>query len=120
MSQIEIVPDQMGGFEIYGRRYEVSPATDVIIRFVDPEYDYLRYLDPEEHAITLHWLGKSALSALAGFGIPETRQRLKMQECEHGEYIRWQECYGMEAYEEDLAELPDSDDIDRFFGNPDV
>lgn len=95
MSKIEIVPDQMGGFEIYGRQYEVSAATDVVIRFVDHEYDYLRYLDPEEHAITLHWLGQSALTTIVGFGIPETRQRLKMQNCEHEEYLLWQAAYGL-------------------------
>lgn len=119
MSHIEIVPDQMAGFDWGDKHYQVSPATDVIVRFVDPEYDYLRYLDPEEHAITLHWLGRSALGAIVGWGIPETRQRLKMLECEHEAYVEWQERYGMQVFEEDLAELPDTEEIDRFFGNPD-
>lgn len=120
MSKVEIVPNEMGGFEIYGRRYEVSPATDVIIRFVDPEYDYLRYLDPEAHAITMHWLGGSALSTLVGWGIPESRQRLKMQECEHEEYVSWMAAMAIGEFERDLAELPATEDIDRFFGNPEA
>lgn len=112
MSEIEIVPDQMGGFEINGRRYEVSAATDSVVRFVDPELDYLRYLDPEEHAITLHWLGQSALAAIVGFGIPETRKRLTIQECEYGEYLAWQErASGLVTPNEQLA-LPPGDPID--------
>lgn len=117
MGRIEITPDQLGNFEIYGREYSVCAATDCIQRFVDPCYDYLRYLDPEEHAITLHWLGTSALSTLAGFGVPETRKRLKIQQCEYDEYLNWNERMGMWVFEKDLAELPDTDDIDRFFGN---
>jgi len=117
VSNIEIVPDQMGRFEIYGKEYEVSPATDVIMRFVDPEYDFLQYLDPEVQAITFHWLGKSALSALAGFGIPETRQRLKMPQCLYDEYIGWQERFGLAQFEQDLETLPDSepDELDHYF-----
>ena len=49
--KVEIVPDQVYGFEINERVYLVSPASDCIVRFVEPQYDYLRYLDLEEHAI---------------------------------------------------------------------
>lgn len=97
MSKIEIIPDEMGGFEIYGREYQVSPATDMIMRLVDHEYDYLHYLDPEAHGITLHWLGQSALSTLAGWGICESRLRLKMPESVHEEYLSWQSTYGLGA-----------------------
>ena len=117
MSHFEVVPDQMGAFEIYGREYEVSAATDVVVRFVEPEYDYLRYLDPEAQGITLHWLGQSALATIVGFGVPETRQRMKMQNCEHEEYLGWVAERAMGIFEQDLAELPDSDDIDEFFGD---
>ena len=95
MKKIEIVPDQMGGFETYGRRYDVCAATDLVVRFVDPEYDHLRYIDTEHKAINLHWLGNQALSAIVGFGIPETRQRLKMLECEYSEYLDWQSNMNM-------------------------
>ena len=93
--KIEIVPDQMGGFEIYGRKFEVSAATDTIQRFVDPEYDYFQYLDVENQCIAPCWIGQVALMTLADFGIPETRQRLKMLECEHDEYLQWQSTYGL-------------------------
>lgn len=113
MAEIEIVPDQMGGFEINGRRYEVSAATDAVIRFIDPKYDYLRYLDPEQHAITLNWLGSRALATLVGFGIPETRQRLKIQQCEYDEWQVWHERHsGLYVPTEEPLALPPSDPID--------
>ena len=87
--KVEIVPNEMGGFEVFGKKFEISAATDLVVRFVDEEYDYLRYLDPEEKAITMHWLGKTILGQIAGFGIPETRERLKMQNCEHEEYVTY-------------------------------
>lgn len=114
MSRIEIVPDMMGAFEVYGREYQVSPATDCIIRFVEHEYDYLRYLDPEAHAVTLHWLGQSALATVAGWGIPETRQRKKIQECEYEEYLLWKSNMGMYEFEHDIEELPDND-VDVYY-----
>lgn len=107
--EVEIVPDQMGGFEILGKRYEVSAATDSVIRFVDNKFDYLRYLDPEEHAITLHWLGQAALGSIVAFGIPETRQRKTIQECEYGEYLRW---HNLETGETEPLALPPGDPID--------
>lgn len=101
---IEVVPDEMGGFEIYGREYQVCPSTDVVVRFIDHEYDYLRYLDPEAKAITLHWLGQPALATLVGWGIPETRERLKMQNCEHEEYLNWMANIAIGQFEQDFLE----------------
>lgn len=102
--KIEIVPDFMAQFDIYGEHFEVSPATDVIVRFVDPEYDFMRYLDAEKGAITLHWLGANALNQLVGIGIPETRQRLKMMECEHEEYLSYKSAYGLAELDQEFKD----------------
>lgn len=93
--KVEIVPDEMGGFDAYGKHYEVCIATDTVVRFIDSEYDHLRYLDAEKGGLTLEFLGEIALSTLVAFGLPETRQRLKMLECEHEEYLNWQSQYGL-------------------------
>jgi len=102
MSKIEIVPDEMGTFKAYGNEYNVCAVTDVVIRFVDSEFDYFRYLCPEQRQITLHWLGKQALSAIVAFGIPETRQRLKMQRCEFEEYVSWNTDMAMGDFESEF------------------
>jgi hypothetical protein len=104
--KVEIVPNEMGGFEVFGKSFEVSAATDVVVRFVDEEYDYLRYLDPEAKAITMHWLGKSALATIAGWGIPETRDRLKMQQCEHDEYVTYKSMVWMGEFEQEVVDIP--------------
>ena len=101
--KIEVVDDYMGRFEINGASYEVSPATDFIMRFVDHEYDYLHYLDPEVQGITLHWLGQAALSTLVDFGISQSRLRLKMMGCEHEEWIQWKADHDLQEYD-DFAE----------------
>lgn len=92
--KVDIVPDQTISVRVGERIYEVSPATDCVIRFIEPQYDYLRYLDLEEQAITLHWLGQAALGSLVGLGIPDTRTRQKMQECEYNQYLAW---HGLES-----------------------
>lgn len=107
MKHVEIIPDEMGGFEAYGRQYRVSPAVDVIMRFVDHDKDYLQYLDPEAAAITFHWLGSSALATLAGWGIPESRERLKMPESIYNEYLEWQANLGMAQFEQEVADIPE-------------
>lgn len=107
MSHIEIVPDQVGGFTAYGKEFQVHPATDVIMRFVDHEYDYLSYLDQEEGGITMHWLGRTALATIATFGIPETRLRLKMTDSEHEEYLNWKSNIGLYEYEQEVADIPE-------------
>lgn len=99
---IEIVPDEMGGFEAYGIRYEVCPATDVVMRFVEPRFDYLHYLDPKEQAITFHWLGEKALSALVEFGIPESRKRQKMPQCIYDQWLEWESNMDMGQFEQEL------------------
>ena len=103
--KIEIVPDEMGGFECYGKEYQVSAATDLIVRFVDSEYDHLRYLDPELKGMTLEFLSEIALSTLAAYGIPETRQRAKMLACEHEEYLNWKSMYGLGYLDEELGDI---------------
>lgn len=107
MSHIEVVPDQVGGFTAYGKEYQVHPACDVVMRFVDHEYDYLAYLDQEEGGITMHWLGRTALATIAAYGIPETRERLKMTESEHEEYLNWHANLGMAQFEEEVADIPE-------------
>mgnify|MGYP001252714188 CR=1 FL=1 len=49
--KVEIVPDQVYGFEINERVYLVSPASDCIVRFVEPQYASPPFLDLEAHAI---------------------------------------------------------------------
>lgn len=107
MSRIEIVPDQVGGFTAYGKEFHIHPATDVIMRFVDHEYDYLSYLDQEEGGITMHWLGNTALATIVTFGIPETRERLKMTESEHEEYLSYKSQVGLWEYEREVADIPE-------------
>lgn len=103
--KIEIIPDECGGFEVYGKQYQVHPAADVVMRFVDPEYDYLSYVDREAQGITMHWLGSAALNTIVGWGIPETRQRFKMSQSEYDCYLEWQSNLGMQQFEEEVADI---------------
>ena len=89
MRRVEIVPNHVGGFAVGDKEYQVSPSCDLVVRFVDPELDHLRYAEPDGRGITLHWLGQSVMASLVGFGIPETRKRLKMEESEYDDYITW-------------------------------
>lgn len=103
--RVEITEDYMGRFEIGDLSLEVSPATDLVVRFVDSEFDYLRYLDAENHCMTLHFLGQAALSTLIDFGVPQTRQRLKILQCEYEEYISYKAAYAMYEFEQEVSDI---------------
>lgn len=115
MAHLEIIKDYCVEVHVYGRDLLVSPMTDVISRFVVVEYDYLRYLDPEQQKMTFEFLGQGALRELAGFGVPETRRRLKMQQSEHDAYLEWQAETGMRDFEMDFTTPTPEEEIDRFF-----
>lgn len=122
MSGFEVVKDFCVEMTVYGRRMLASPATDSVIRFANHEYDYLRYLDPDQSRITCEFLGQQALSELVGLGIPDSRERLKMTEMEYAQYLEWQDVYHLGDFERDLSELPDAtpEEIAQFFGYQDL
>lgn len=101
--KIEIIPDFMGRFEVFGMKLEVSAGTDVVQRFEEPEYDYLSYLDYERQMLAPLWLGSTSLLTLVEFGIPETKPRKSILECEYREYLNFKSTYYMFEFEQDLS-----------------
>lgn len=104
MRRIEITNNWLIEANIYGVAVQLSSSTDDIQRFIEPEYDYLRYYDMDQRVIIPMWLGAAVLSDLAGRGIPETRQRLKMQQCEYDAYIDWHSELEMDEFESEFPE----------------
>ena len=102
--KIEVTENWIIWANIYGHEVPISGSTDDIQRFVDPQFDYLRYFDHEQGKITPMWLGQAALSNLVGQGVPETRQRLKMQNCEFQAYLDWQAEIELDDYESEFDE----------------
>lgn len=94
--KVEVIPNEAVRLR-YGEDEDdfltVTASHDVIVRFVEPQYNYLRYFDPNDMTIIAVFLGHEVLANLMDAGIPATNIREKMLEGE------------MEAYEHHLAKI---------------
>lgn len=94
--KVEVVPNSAIRLN-YGEGEDdclmVSASHDLIVRFVEPQYNYLRYFDPHNMNIIAVFLGHEVLADLMDAGIPATNIREQMLEGE------------MEAYEHHLGKL---------------
>ncbi len=77
---------------------EVCPSVDTIKRFDEEQYDHLFYIDPEQHCMSLLFLGKVGLNMLADCGVPEAFHDTLYDSVEDA-YTEW-EIGLMEACEE--------------------
>lgn len=102
---MEIVPSTVGTFESMGRQFRICADTETIIRFEDPRYDYLRYVDDEQGCLAIVWLGKEALETLVEFGIPQTVPRETISSQEYEEWVSWEAAQDMAQFE---AEIDDA------------
>lgn len=109
--RVTVVSDQVGTFEVYGRTLRVSADTEVIVRFADPRYDYLRYLDEENQCLAIVRMHPTAYELLVEFGIPETTPRMTMSQSEFNEWLEWETQVDMAQFETDVEweELDDDD-----------
>lgn len=108
--RVTVVSDQVGTFEVYGRTLRVSADTEVIVRFADSRYDYLRYLDEERQCIAIVRMHPTAYAALVDFGIPETLPRTTMSQSEFNEWLEWEVNVDMAQFEEEMEDGQSSDD----------
>lgn len=94
--KVEVVPNSAIRLN-YGEGEDdclmVSASHDLVVRFVEPQYNYLRYFDPHNMNIIAVFLGHEVLADLMDAGIPATNIREQMLEGE------------MEAYEHHLAKI---------------
>lgn len=108
--KVEVVQCQVGTFNVGSRSLRVCADTEVIVRFVEPRYDYLRYLDEENQCIACVWLHPSAYEMLVEFGIPETHVRRTISVMEYENWLEYQTISTMSEFEEDIdGPPPDSD-----------
>ena len=110
MDRVTVVSDQVGTFEVYGRTLRVSADTEVIVRFTEPRFDYLRYLDEERQCMAIVRLHQSAYTLLADFGIPETVPRTTMSQSEFNEWLEWEVNVDMAQFEEEMGDGQSSDE----------
>lgn len=94
--KVEVVPNSAIRLN-YGEGEDdhlmISASHDLIVRFVEAQYNYLRYYDPGTMQIIAVFLGHDVLADLMDEGIPVTKIREKITEGE------------MEAYEHHLGKL---------------
>lgn len=100
MEHVKIVEPMVGSFDIGSRTLRVCADTEVIVRFVDSQYDHLRYVDDEQGCIVLVWLHQLALTVLADFGIPETQPRKVISQAEYDNWLEFRTMH-MEDFEFD-------------------
>lgn len=110
MDRVTVVSDQVGTFEVYGRTLRVSADTEVIVRFTDPRFDYLRYLDEEHQCLAIVRMHPTAYTMLVEFGIPETTPRTTMSQSEFNEWLEWETNVDMAQFEEEMADGQGSDE----------
>lgn len=108
--RVMVVSDQVGTFEVYGRTLRVSADTEVIVRFVDSRYDYLRYLDNENQCMAIVRMHPTAYTTLVEFGIPETTPRSTMSQSEFNEWLEWEVQMDMAQFEEELGDTETEDE----------
>lgn len=108
--RVTVVSDQVGTFEVYGRTLRVSADTEVIVRFTESRYDYLRYLDEENQCMAIVRMHQSAYTTLAEFGIPETTPRETMSQSEFNEWLEWEVHMDMAQFEEELGDIETEDE----------
>lgn len=94
--KVEVIPNEAIRLN-YGEGEDdhltVTASHDIIVRFVEPKYNYLRYFDPNQMNIIAVFLGHEVLANLMDAGIPVTNIRERMLEGE------------MEAYEHHIAKI---------------
>lgn len=100
MEHVKIVEPMVGSFDIGSRTLRVCADTEVIVRFVDSQYDHLRYVDDEQGCIALVWLHPLALTVLVDFGIPETQPRTVISRAEFENWLEFHTMH-MEDFEFD-------------------
>lgn len=94
--KVEVVPNEcirLKYGEEEGEHLTVSASHDAVVRFVEPQYNYLRYFDASTEQIIAVFLAAHILADLMDFGIPATELRNKITEGE------------MEAYQHHLGQI---------------
>lgn len=100
---MKIEPSFIGAFQVGHRELRVCADTEVIVRFVDSRFDYLRYVDDDNGCIACVWLTPPAYAGLVEFGIPETTLRDTITESEHENWLEYQTLC-ISEYEADFDE----------------
>lgn len=100
--KVEIVPSRVGAFNVGFRELRVCADTEVIVRFVEPRYDYLRYVDEQNQCIACVWLHQDAYDSLVEFGIPETQVRYTISSMEYDNWLEYQAVSTMAEFEAEL------------------
>ena len=106
--KVEVVQGQVGTFNVGFRSLRVCADTEVLVRFSDPRYDYLRYLDEDQQCVSCVWLTQEAYTMLVEFGIPETTPRSTISSMEYENWLEYQQLR-MEEFEAELDEPKDTD-----------
>ena len=88
--KVDVVQCQVGSFNVGNRMLRVCADTEVVVRFVDSRYDYLRYLDEENQCVACVWLQGGAYEMLVEFGIPETVPRDTISSAEYENWLQYQ------------------------------
>lgn len=103
--QVEIVEDVAYNIAVGDLTLCVSPTTEFIQRFAEHRFDYLHYLDNEHGCLTMVFLGQVALNDIAGLGIPQSKERLKITKEEYRAWLDWQTEYNMYGFEREVTDI---------------